>query len=286
MNRIRRRVRRIAARAILTGLMTGASLLGADAAAHDFWIHSDRFFLAFDTEATLTLEVGHGPDRQQSTIAARRITRFVALTPDGRKINVPSAIKPETDGSKTLFRGGAAGMYLLVLETDDKAQSHLPAMRFNAYLRNEGLVAAIDYRAAKGLMKEDGHERYSRVAKALIEVGPPGTGNGNAATAAVGLPLEIVLDSNPSMASRPASLPVRVLYQGRPLAGALVKLTNLEHDAAPVETQLADAHGKAKFTMPKQGSWLLNVIWTIPVARGDGIDFETIFSSLSFGVPR
>jgi hypothetical protein len=35
--------------------------------------------------------------------------------------------------------------------------------------------------------------------------------------------------------------------------------------------------------MPRSGSWLLNVIWTKPLAASDETDFETVFSSLSFG---
>jgi len=34
----------------------------------------------------------------------------------------------------------------VVLETDDRAQSHLPAIRFNDYLRAEGLTAALEQR--------------------------------------------------------------------------------------------------------------------------------------------
>jgi hypothetical protein len=39
---------------------------------------------------------------------------------------------------------------------------------------------------------------------------------------------------------------------------ATTSITNLEHDAAPVETQLTDRAGRASFTMPNDGSWLLN----------------------------
>jgi hypothetical protein len=82
-----------------------------------------------------------------------------------------------------------------------------------------------------------------------------------------------------------ATLPVVVIYEGRPLAGALVKLTNLEHDATPLELHLTDHAGRATFTMHRSGTWLLNVIWTRPPASSRDSDFETIFSSLSFGFP-
>jgi uncharacterized GH25 family protein len=78
---------------------------------------------------------------------------------------------------------------------------------------------------------------------------------------------------------------VRVIYAGRPLPGALVKLTDLYNDASPFEVHLTDQDGRAVFTMPSAGSWLLNVIWTKALPRSEETDFETVFSSLSFGFP-
>jgi uncharacterized GH25 family protein len=84
---------------------------------------------------------------------------------------------------------------------------------------------------------------------------------------------------------RSSSLPIRVIYENRPLAGALVKLTNLKNDASPFETHLTDQDGHASFTMPMSDTWLLNVIWTKALPPSDEADFETVFSSLSFGYP-
>jgi hypothetical protein len=64
-----------------------------------------------------------------------------------------------------------------------------------------------------------------------------------------------------------------------------VKLTNLNDDASPLEVRLTDHEGRASFTMPSTGSWLLNVIWTKPLPSSEETDFETVFSSLSFGFP-
>jgi uncharacterized GH25 family protein len=101
----------------------------------------------------------------------------------------------------------------------------------------------------------------------------------------VGLMLEIVPEANPYGVGRSSSLPIRVIYANRPLAGALVKLTNLKDDASPFETHLTDLNGHASFTMPTSGTWLLNVIWTKALPSSDEADFETVFSSFSFGFP-
>lgn len=98
----------------------------------------------------------------------------------------------------------------------------------------------------------------------------------------LGLELEIVPERNPMATTRGPTLPLRIYYHGRFLAGALVKLTDLSHDAEPVEMHRTDAKGRAVFAMPRRGSWLLTVIWTRPLPRTSVNDFETSFSSLSF----
>lgn len=219
-----------------------ALLLALPAAAHDFWIQP---------QAPHDLLVGHGPYRQISPIPPSRIIRFETIGP-------------------------AEAAHLLVLETDDKAQSHLPAIRFNDYLMVEGLTPALQERERTHRGNRDGSERYSRRAKALIGAGP----DDPLFTKAVGLTLEIVPE-HPSV----HGLPVRVFYKGQPLAGALVKLTDLDHDEQPFETHRTDEKGHASFTRPDKGSWLLNVIWTEALGPEAETDFATIFSSLSFAFP-
>jgi len=188
---------------------------------------------------------------------------------------------PGQDGDLRLT---AAGPHVLVLQTDDRAESHLPALRYNDYLKAEGLTPALAFRARTHRTDTDGSENYSRQAKVLVQVGPAG-GSQAQLLKPVGLPLEIVPERSPYAASRSATLPVRVLFEGRPLTGALVKLTDLARDAAPAELHRTDGAGRATFTMPAHGQWLLNVIWTKPQPKTRETDFETVFSSLSFGFP-
>ena len=251
--------------------------------AHDFWVQPNEYWLRPQAVTPLTLQVGHGPFRQRSPIPLSRITRFEAIAPNGTVIDLRDSLHLAGDTEDGDFRFPNPGAYVMMLETDDRAQSHLPAIRFNDYLKAEGLTPALEQRERTHRMDADGSENYSRLAKSIVQVGTLDAGSQTQVTESLGLPLEIVPERNPYTEPRPATLPVRVIYQGRPLARALVKLTNLEHDAAPVEMQLTDRAGRASFTMPNDGSWLLNVIWTRPLPRTSETDFETIFSSLSFG---
>jgi hypothetical protein len=233
----------------------------------------------------MTLQVGHGPFRQRSPIPARRIIRFQAIGARDAVVDLRSQLRLGLAAEDGEFELGHAGTYVLVLQTDNQAQTHLPAIRFNDYLRAEGLAPALEQRERLHRMDADGSERYSRCAKSILQIGSPSARSPAREAEPVGLPLEIVPEVSPYSVPQASVLPVRVLYAGRPLGSALVKMTDLSHDAAPFEQHLTDREGRATFAMPHSGMWLLNVIWTRPLPRSEEVDFETVFSSLSFGFP-
>jgi uncharacterized GH25 family protein len=259
--------------------------IASPAAAHDFWLQPARFWTAAQAQTSITLQVGHGATRQRSQIPQRRIIRFEVIVPSGTSTDLRGALHlgAESDDASMMLQ--APGAHVIVLQTDNRAQSRLPAVRFNEYLAAEGLTSALAERRRTGRTDAEGTERYSRLAKAIVQVGAPGADAQGQATARIGLPLEIVLEQSPYAAPRATTLPVRVYFEGSPLAGALVKLTDLDNDSEPLEVRRADAQGRALFIMPGGGRWLLNVVWTKPLPDSDEMDFETFFSSLSFGFP-
>ena len=251
-----------------------------DGNAHEFWVQPSKFWIAPRAALSLTLQVGDGPVRQLSPIPLYRITRFDAIGPSGDPIDVRASLAATVKREVVL---DVPGTYVLTLETDNRAYSRQPSERFNAYLEMEGLTPALEHRTRTHEMHADGFERYSRAAKSLVLVGPPGGQSQTHVTRPLGLPLEIVPLVSPYSEPRPASFPVRILYEGRVLPGALVKLINLELDLATVDARRSDGMGVATFAMPESGSWLVSVVWTKPLANSPDADFETIFASLTFG---
>jgi hypothetical protein len=49
---------------------------------------------------------------------------------------------------------------------------------------------------------------------------------------------------------------------------------------------VTDDAGVASFSMPTRGSWLVSVVWTRRLADAADADYETTFSSLTFGFPE
>lgn len=266
-------------------LAAAVGLLAAGPAfGHDFWIQPDQFRNAAGAPVAITLQVGHGEDRQRSQIPRRRIARFAAIGPGSREIDLKDSLDLGGNTTDGVFGFDAPGAYVVVMATDSGAQSHLPADRFNQYLDEEGLTPAINLRRRTGRTDAAGSEIYGRRAKSIIIVGSPSPEAQAHVTQPAGLMLEIVPEVEPAAFSGSAHLPVRVYYEGAPLAGALVKLTDLANDDAPVARQRTDSSGRTAFEIPRYGSWLLSVVWTKILPPGSETDYETIFSSLSFAV--
>lgn len=260
-----------------------ASAFASRVAAHDFWIQPTTYCVSLGTPTPFTLQVGHGPDRQRSVIPLSRVTRFEVTGPHGAVADIRGQLHLGGERADGGFTSTQAGTHQLALETDHRAQSHLSAERFNAYLHEEGLTPALAWREHAGRSGADGSENYGRVAKALIQAGPAAGGLPDRALRPLGLTLEIVPEISPYLSSRPLNLPFRVFYKGAPLIGALVKLTDLDDDAHPRESRATDGDGRVVFTVPRSGQWQLNVVWTSLLPADRETEFETTFSSLSFG---
>ena len=254
------------------------------ALAHDFWIQPSSFWIAPQTSVLTSFQVGHGEFRERWTAAASRISAFYDVGPNG-VTNHQAELRTGNMQQDHLIKFSTAGAHILVLQTNH-AQSELPGLRFNSYLKDEGLTPALNIRAREKTEDLPGREIYSRRAKALIQVGPVSLEPQPQFTRPIGLSLEIVPEQNPYTLGVGQPLPIRVIYEGHPLAGALVMLTNLDFDGRPVAQIRTDTAGRAMFTVPRTGLWQLNVVWTKPIKGNPKADFDTTFSSLTFGFPR
>jgi uncharacterized GH25 family protein len=252
------------------------------ALAHDFWLQPQSWNVAPSVRTPFTVEVGHGAARERWQAGAERVLALRAIGPGGaadvRPLFVPGGEVPHL--APTFRR---EGLHVIALVSNN-SESNLPAIRFNDFLKEEGLTPAIVHRARTGRTNAPGRELYSRRAKALVRVGRSNPADDALATRPIGLTLEVVPLRNPYSLGTNHVLPVQILFEGRPLPGALVKLTNLEFDSKPFRTMRSDAKGQAQFVVPQSGSWLVNVVWTKPIVSQSG-DFQTIFSSLTFGYP-
>lgn len=255
--------------------------LATAALAHDFWIQPDVFQVLPGTPLPITILIGHGKDRQRWPGDASYIQALSDLAPDGT-IDLRNRFRAFSRSKDLITAPRTPGLHILTMQTS-QTPSDLPFGRFNDYIREEGLTAIIDTRLRSGTFSTPGREIYSRRAKALVQVGPAGAKGDPRATRPIGLSLEIVPERDPYALARDRVLPVHILYEGRRLPGALVKLRDLHDDEKPVAMALTDRRGHAAFRIPATGQWLVNVVWSKPLKGDVRADFDTVFSSLTFG---
>lgn len=262
---------RIAALALL--------MIAVPASAHDFWIQPTRF--QADTAAPLPFNflVGHGKSRERWNNNDRIV--MIGDFFNGRRVDLRGSLR-RGGPADLIARLPAPGLHVVALQSND-AFSELPATRFNDYAKEEGLPLITAARLRDGSTRKAGRERYSRRAKALIQVGRATPANQALATRPIGLALEIVPERNPYSLDASRILPLQILYKGRRLANATVKLTNLAADERPVAVAVTDRAGRVRFRVPARGQWLVNVVWGEPVKGDPKADFSTVFSSLTFG---
>jgi len=253
-------------------------LLALPAAAHDFWIEPTRFEPAPGEGVALRLFVGeHFRGDAVARPAAAGLHRFVVADANGPA----SAAVPGRPGGDPagLLRLARPGAYVVGLHGKPN-RIELPADRFNAYLELEGLQAILALRAARGQTDQPAREIYSRCAKSLLLSGPAAA-RGPAADRALGFPLELIAERRPETLPDGDALPVRLLYEGQPLAGALVVALRRADPARTIERR-SDAEGRVRLPLSGAGPWLVKAVHMRPAAAGSGADWESLWASLTF----
>jgi uncharacterized GH25 family protein len=74
---------------------------------------------------------------------------------------------------------------------------------------------------------------------------------------------------------------VRLLYENRPLPGALVVAINKGDPAAKLSAR-SDAQGRVRFRLAKRGVWLIKAVHMVQAAAGSNADWESVWASLTF----
>ncbi len=262
--------------------VTTALLLATPVGAHDFWIQPSRFVLPAPDTFTMLIYVGHAAARERWGLSADRVLLFNSIGPDGL-IDRRDGLTLPNGRFDAVVKLDRPGSYVLAFQSLPTT-SDLPFLRFNDYVAQEGITPIAEHRRQLGTDRSNGRELYSRRAKAIVQVGPVDAAGIARVTRPVGLQLEIVPERHPNALQVGQPLPVRVYYNRRPLAGATVKLNNLDADAKPVAIARTDASGRAMFALPARGQWQFNVVWAEPLTGNPAADYRTIFSSLTFGV--
>jgi uncharacterized GH25 family protein len=250
------------------------ALASAPLFAHDLWIEPSTFTPRDGELVSLRLRVGENLQGEPLPYLAARVRRF-AVQDSAAARPVVTRHGGEPAGA---VRVAAPGLAVIDYQSHP-SRIELDAAKFDAYLREEGLDAAIAARSALPTRGDMVREMFARCAKSLLWSGTPQEVRGDTA---LGCPLELVAERSPYPLSTERMLSFRLTYRGAPLVGALVVALN-GLDPSTRQSARSDAAGRVEFRVRPGGLWLVKAVHMVSAPLDSEADWLSWWASLTFG---
>jgi len=262
------------------------------ALAHEVWLEAPRFRLQPDDTVHVRAFVGANFVGEPWTNKAAKVYHLMRFGPaPADTTNLTPKNVAETDTFRTAFTFARPGTHLVLLQSTSSF-IELPADKFTAYLREEGLDYALKLRQENEETTKPGREVYSRCVKTLLQVGDPALmplAADSACRHAYGLPLELVPEQNPYRLAADKALTVRVLRNGRPAFGAAVQVWQRQPGGLPTThyTTRANQNGRILLRLSGPGPYLLATVdmRPAPARLRERADWQSVWASLTFAGP-
>ena len=238
---------------------------------HDMWIEPTTFTPASGDIVPLKLRVGQDLLGDPLVRDSQLIKQFIVEDAEGRK-----PVVGRDGGNPAGFIRAAVPGVLVVGYHSNPSTVEESAEKFNQYLREEGLDAIAALRASRNQTNEKVRELFIRCAKSLVFGGSSTSGD-----RALGFPLELVAERNPYALRDTGDLPVRLTYEGKALAGALVIAMNKKNPSEKISAR-SGSDGRVKLHLRPGGMWLVKAVHMIPAPAGVSADWQSYWASLTF----
>lgn len=245
---------------------------------HDTWLltleGADRAIVG------LSLRTGMSFPESDNAVAVANVTGWL-VRPDGaREALMRFRVDADTKASAHDLGALPSGVVVATCDTAPKLLA-LDARKFNDYLLHEGLPKVLAARMDVHEEGRDATEQYRKCAKVVFRTG---AGEGRFAEP-VGQVLEIVPLEDPTLLEPRRTLRARVLFAGKPLAGALLgwDLPGNGEDIAG-STWTNDA-GEALVPILQPG-WMTLRLVHMTRPKAETHEYESYWASCSFVVPE
>ncbi len=256
-------------------------LIAAPLFAHDMFLRLEQFFVAPNTNLNVRLFNGTFT-LSENSITPDRLADIAVVSPTGRaKVDV-ATWNASGDTSVFPMRTGAAGTYVIGVSTKPRVLE-MSGKDFNAYLRSDGIPDELAARRAQNRLEERAKERYQKHVKALVQVGATPS---DAFSTVLGYPAELVPVENPYALTIGATLSVRVLVDGKPVANQFVQYGGLSVSNGRVAQRntRSDAAGIVRIPLDRAGTYFVKFISMVRLTGDAEANHASKWGSLTFAV--
>src|SRR5438552_15905917 len=254
-------------------VVAAIALSRAPLLAHDMWIVPTTFSPEPGEIVGVRLRIGQDLLGDPLPRDPALVNQFVVEDAAGRK---PVVGRDGADPAG-FVRVAMPGLLVIGYRSNPSAIDLAPE-KFNQYLKEEGFDAIAAVRARRNETGASAHELFSRCAKGLVLSGSPSDAPGDRLLA---FPLELVAERNPYAIRAGQDLPVRLTYENRPLAGALVVAMNRLNPSEKLAAR-TDNDGRVRFRLRPGGRWLIKAVHMVPAPAGTRADWASFWASLTF----
>jgi uncharacterized GH25 family protein len=241
--------------------------------AHDMWIEPGTFTPQAGEIVVVKLRVGQDLLGDPLVRDSQLIKQFIVEDAEGRK-----PVVGRDGGNPAGFVRAAEPGVLVVGYHSNPSVVDETAEKFNQYLKEEGLDSIAALRARRNETNSRVHELFSRCAKSLVFAAPA---TGKQGDRVLGFPLELIAEKNPYAVKAGEDLPIRLMYESRPLAGALVIAMNRQNPSEKISARTG-SDGRVRLPLRPGGMWLVKAVHMIPAPAGANADWQSFWASLTF----
>ncbi len=255
--------------------------------AHDLWLVPARFVVAPGAKVAVAMNTGDTFPASESAVKPERIERAAVITADGStSLTTFRGAGKSTLADVTAPQSAGGAIVEVVLEPIATKQ---PRASFDEFVRHEGLDAVAAQLARTSQRRAEEHRTYAKYAKTLLRVGD-GAGAASLYSRPLGHRLEVVPEVDPYALASGEPLPVRLLFDGEPLANARIVVGSVDARTA-TQSNLpgvrTDAQGRARLQPGRAGGvHYVHALHMTPAVGRTDVEWESFWATLTFEARR
>ena len=246
--------------------------------AHDLYLMPEKFVTQAGTRLRVVFHNGDEFPEATSPVKPERLRNMRLVSKAGAAEF--ETVTAEATRTTAMVRVRGEGSAILTANTIPSF-IELDAAKFRSYLEHENLTETIKWREAHGEASKPGRERYSKYVKSIILAGK----GDEYYREKTGLVIEIVPEVDPYSVGPGQSLPVQVLFRGKPAVDVAVESAWLEKGKAKTKVVgRTDSDGRVKVPLEAIGPHRLHAIVMERYADPKVADWESFWASLTFEI--
>ena len=244
--------------------------------AHEFWLQPTRFRYNKGETAVINFRVGENFEGENWS-GSRSKVNTLELFQFGKVTDI-SSLLGDAKGDSLLLTGLNEGTALIAYNGLNSF-IELEATKFNAYLEEDNLKTAMEYRKAHHQTDSMGREFYQRSVKTIIQVGANYTTDYAEPTK---LPLDIIPLQHPYRINDSAEISFRILFRGKPLANQLCKVWHSDKGKTTMKELKSSKSGLINTKVTATGRWMISTVNMVPSELA-GAQWQSFWGSVTWG---